>query len=82
MSKTCAVFLMHLKIPDIRNVVEVSGKVQDNFVHLQCVFVFQDRLGLKVMDENGQLVFIATDGEHLQFSTAWFNENILQYLQD
>lgn len=42
----------------------------------------EDRLGLKAMDENGQLVFLATDGEHLQFSTQWFNENILQYLQD
>jgi len=42
----------------------------------------EDRLGLKAMDENNQLVFLATDGEHLQFSTQWFNDNILQYLQD
>jgi len=42
----------------------------------------EDRLGLKAMDENNQLVFLETDGEHLQFSTEWFNANILQYLED
>jgi len=41
----------------------------------------QDRLGLKEMNENGKLVFLQTDGEHLQFSESWFIENILQYLQ-
>lgn len=41
----------------------------------------QDRLGLKEMNENGQLVFLETDGEHLQFSEEWFNKHILHYLQ-
>jgi len=43
--------------------------------------VFQDRLGLKAMDENKQLVFLQADGDHLQFSTEWFNQNIIPYLQ-
>jgi len=41
----------------------------------------EDRLGLKVMNEAGKLVFLDTDGEHLQFSNAWFEQHILQYIQ-
>nr|CAB3265119.1 palmitoyl-protein thioesterase 1 [Phallusia mammillata] len=40
-----------------------------------------DQLGLKAMDEAGKLVFLATDGDHLQFTDEWFNANILQYLK-
>uniref|UniRef100_H2YIF6 palmitoyl-CoA hydrolase n=1 Tax=Ciona savignyi TaxID=51511 RepID=H2YIF6_CIOSA len=41
----------------------------------------EDQLGLKIMDNNGQLVFLATDGDHLQFSNEWFIANIIPYLQ-
>uniref|UniRef100_H2YIF5 Palmitoyl-protein thioesterase 1 n=1 Tax=Ciona savignyi TaxID=51511 RepID=H2YIF5_CIOSA len=41
----------------------------------------KDQLGLKIMDNNGQLVFLATDGDHLQFSNEWFIANIIPYLQ-
>nr|XP_033811572.1 palmitoyl-protein thioesterase 1 isoform X2 [Geotrypetes seraphini] len=41
----------------------------------------EDRLGLREMDKAGQLVFLASDGNHLQFSESWFCSNILPYLQ-
>ncbi|XP_072273743.1 palmitoyl-protein thioesterase 1 [Pyxicephalus adspersus] len=40
----------------------------------------EDRLGLKEMDKAGKLVFLAADGNHLQFSEEWFNEKILPFL--
>ncbi|KAL1256099.1 hypothetical protein QQF64_014160 [Cirrhinus molitorella] len=40
----------------------------------------EDRLGLAQMDSAGKLVFLATDGDHLQFTREWFNENLLPYL--
>lgn len=43
--------------------------------------VVQDRLGLAAMDKAGKLVFLATEGDHLQFSREWFNANLLPYLR-
>lgn len=40
----------------------------------------QDRLGLAAMDKAGKLVFLATKGDHLQFTQEWFDENLLPYL--
>ncbi|XP_018420016.1 PREDICTED: palmitoyl-protein thioesterase 1 [Nanorana parkeri] len=40
----------------------------------------EDRLGLREMDKAGKLVFLAADGNHLQFSEEWFNEKILPFL--
>uniref|UniRef100_A0A673J9S2 Palmitoyl-protein thioesterase 1 n=1 Tax=Sinocyclocheilus rhinocerous TaxID=307959 RepID=A0A673J9S2_9TELE len=41
----------------------------------------EDRLGLAEMDSAGKLVFLATDGDHLQFTREWFNDNLLPYLR-
>lgn len=41
----------------------------------------QDRLGLAAMDKAGKLVFLATEGDHLQFSREWFNAHLLPYLR-
>ncbi|XP_063705214.1 palmitoyl-protein thioesterase 1 [Culicoides brevitarsis] len=41
----------------------------------------EDLMGLKKMKENGQLVMLATEGDHLQFTKEWFMENILPYLK-
>uniref|UniRef100_A0A672KWG2 Palmitoyl-protein thioesterase 1 n=1 Tax=Sinocyclocheilus grahami TaxID=75366 RepID=A0A672KWG2_SINGR len=41
----------------------------------------EDRLGLVEMDSAGKLVFLATDGDHLQFTREWFNDNLLPYLR-
>lgn len=41
----------------------------------------QDRLGLAAMDRAGKLVFLATAGDHLQFTREWFTQNLLPYLR-
>ncbi|XP_018603347.1 palmitoyl-protein thioesterase 1 [Scleropages formosus] len=41
----------------------------------------EDRLGLAAMDKAGKLVFLASDGDHLQFDRAWFNANLLPFLR-
>ncbi|KAK9957642.1 hypothetical protein ABG768_011873 [Culter alburnus] len=41
----------------------------------------EDRLGLAEMDSAGKLVFLASDGDHLQFTRQWFNENLLPYIR-
>nr|XP_039254464.1 palmitoyl-protein thioesterase 1-like [Styela clava] len=54
----------------------------NNILTLQETELYKnDQLGLKKMDEAGKLVFLATNGEHLQFSDDWFIENIVPYLQ-
>ncbi|XP_054349372.1 palmitoyl-protein thioesterase 1 isoform X2 [Pongo pygmaeus] len=40
----------------------------------------EDRLGLKEMDNAGQLVFLATEGDHLQLSEEWFYAHIIPFL--
>ena len=42
----------------------------------------QDKLGLKSMHENGQLVFIIAPGAHLDLDENWFVQNILPYLRN
>ena len=42
-----------------------------------CMLILQDKLGLKVMDQQNKLHFLATDGDHLQLRTEWFIENIV-----
>ncbi|XP_059412248.1 palmitoyl-protein thioesterase 1-like [Carassius carassius] len=41
----------------------------------------EDRLGLAAMDSAGKLVFLAYDGDHLQFTREWFNEKLLPFLR-
>lgn len=38
----------------------------------------EDWLGLKEMKEDGRLHFLASEGDHLQFTEEWFNKNILE----
>lgn len=43
----------------------------------------KDKLGLKQMKEDGKLVYLATEGNHMQISKEWFTENIIvPYLRD
>lgn len=37
----------------------------------------EDRIGLKALDESGRITFLEVEGDHLQFSTAWFIDNIV-----
>lgn len=41
----------------------------------------QDRLGLREMDNAGQLVFLAVEGDHLQLSAEWFYSYIIPFLE-
>uniref|UniRef100_A0A023G3E2 Palmitoyl-protein thioesterase 1 n=1 Tax=Amblyomma triste TaxID=251400 RepID=A0A023G3E2_AMBTT len=38
----------------------------------------EDWIGLKQLDQSGRLHFLSTLGDHLQFTTEWFTENILK----
>ena len=38
---------------------------------------FQDKLGLKKLNDTGRLHFLAADGDHLQFKEQWFIDNII-----
>lgn len=40
----------------------------------------QDWLGLRTLDQSGKLVFLASPGDHLQFTHAWFVTNIAPFL--
>lgn len=43
----------------------------------------KDRLGLKKMKEDGKLVFLELEGNHMQISLDWFVENVIEpYLRD
>lgn len=43
----------------------------------------EDRLGLKQMKEDGKLVFLGLEGNHMQINRTWFTENIIEpYLRD
>ncbi|KYQ90485.1 palmitoyl-protein thioesterase 1 [Tieghemostelium lacteum] len=37
----------------------------------------EDWIGLRYLDENGQVIKLSTDGNHLQFTDDWFVQNIL-----
>lgn len=41
----------------------------------------QDRLGLKAMKENDQLVFLTSPLGHLKLDEPWFIDNIIPYLK-
>ncbi|KAJ0003631.1 hypothetical protein NQD34_008729 [Periophthalmus magnuspinnatus] len=40
-----------------------------------------DRLGLAAMDKAGKLVFLKTEGDHLQFTREWFVDNLIPFLR-
>lgn len=43
----------------------------------------KDKLGLKKMKDDGKLVFLMTEGNHMQISREWFTENVIEkYLRD
>uniref|UniRef100_A0A7N6BXV6 Palmitoyl-protein thioesterase 1 n=1 Tax=Anabas testudineus TaxID=64144 RepID=A0A7N6BXV6_ANATE len=47
----------------------------------ESVLYKEDRLGLAAMDKAKKLVFLASKGDHLQFTNEWFNANLLPYLR-
>lgn len=45
-------------------------------VHCPAVY-FQDRIGLKDLQEANKLQLLEVEGQHLQFTAEWFNEEII-----
>jgi len=42
----------------------------------------EDWIGLKELDQNNRLTFLQTEGNHLQFTDEWFEDNIFPYLNN
>ncbi|PNJ89755.1 PPT1 isoform 2 [Pongo abelii] len=57
-----------------------SGQAKETIPLQETSLYTQDRLGLKEMDNAGQLVFLATEGDHLQLSEEWFYAHIIPFL--
>ncbi|XP_006886564.1 PREDICTED: palmitoyl-protein thioesterase 1 [Elephantulus edwardii] len=58
-----------------------SGQGKETIPLQKTTLYLQDRLGLKEMDNAGKLVFLATQGDHLQLSEEWFNAHIIPFLK-
>uniref|UniRef100_A0A2K5D809 palmitoyl-CoA hydrolase n=1 Tax=Aotus nancymaae TaxID=37293 RepID=A0A2K5D809_AOTNA len=58
-----------------------SGQAKETIPLQETSLYTQDRLGLKEMDKAGQLVFLATEGDHLQLSEEWFYAHIIPFLE-
>ncbi|XP_042540759.1 palmitoyl-protein thioesterase 1 [Dipodomys spectabilis] len=58
-----------------------SGQAKEIIPLQKTALYTQDLLGLKQMDKAGRLVFLAVEGDHLQFSEEWFNVNIIPFLK-
>ena len=41
----------------------------------------EDRIGLKEMNENGQIIFLDTDGDHLAITEDFFANEIVPFLE-
>ncbi|XP_053563274.1 palmitoyl-protein thioesterase 1 [Bombina bombina] len=56
------------------------GQSKETTTLQESVLYTEDRLGLREMDKAGKLIFLTTDGDHLQFTEQWFNDKILPFL--
>jgi len=58
-----------------------TGQAKETETLQESILYKEDRLGLAAMDKAGKLAFLASPGDHLQFSKEWFNANLLPYLR-
>uniref|UniRef100_H3CG59 Palmitoyl-protein thioesterase 1 n=1 Tax=Tetraodon nigroviridis TaxID=99883 RepID=H3CG59_TETNG len=58
-----------------------SGQAKETETLQESLLYTEDRLGLAAMDRAGKLVFLATAGDHLQFTREWFQQNLLPFLR-
>ncbi|XP_072303309.1 palmitoyl-protein thioesterase 1 [Eucyclogobius newberryi] len=58
-----------------------TGQAEETETLQESAIYKEDRLGLAAMDAIGKLVFLKTEGDHLQFSRQWFTENLLPFLR-
>lgn len=59
----------------------VTGQAEKTETLQESPLYKEDRLGLAEMDKAGKLVFLATEGDHLQFSREWFNAKLLPFIR-
>ncbi|CAG5117433.1 unnamed protein product [Candidula unifasciata] len=59
--------------------IEGQGKALYNMTESK--LYQQDLLGLKELNESGRLTLLEAPGDHLQFTDAWFEANILRFLK-
>ncbi|XP_065669049.1 palmitoyl-protein thioesterase 1 isoform X2 [Hydra vulgaris] len=57
-----------------------EGQAEDVYTLQESKLYIEDRLGLQEMDKAGKLHFLISDGNHLQFTQDFFNEEILPFL--
>ncbi|KAI1901769.1 hypothetical protein AGOR_G00037810 [Albula goreensis] len=57
------------------------GQAKETETLQESILYKEDRLGLAEMDKAGKLVFLTSDGDHLQFTTEWFNAKLLPYIR-
>uniref|UniRef100_A0A3B5PY78 Palmitoyl-protein thioesterase 1 n=2 Tax=Xiphophorus TaxID=8082 RepID=A0A3B5PY78_XIPMA len=58
-----------------------AGQAKETETLQESALYREDRLGLAAMDKAHKLVFLSTDGDHLQFSREWFTANLLPFLR-
>jgi palmitoyl-protein thioesterase len=55
----------------------VSGQDVETQTLFESDLYQQDWLGLQLLNNTGRLAFLATEGDHLQFTDEWFVDNII-----
>uniref|UniRef100_A0A4W5L0G4 Palmitoyl-protein thioesterase 1 n=1 Tax=Hucho hucho TaxID=62062 RepID=A0A4W5L0G4_9TELE len=58
-----------------------TGQAKETETLQESVLYKEDRLGLAAMESAGKLDFLATEGDHLQFTDKWFNTKLVPYLR-
>ncbi|KAF7211499.1 transcript variant X1 [Nothobranchius furzeri] len=58
-----------------------TGQAKETETLQESVLYKEDRLGLAAMDHAGKLLFLSTEGDHLQFTPEWFRNNLLPLLR-
>lgn len=59
-----------------------SGQERDVETLESSRLFLNDQLGLKQMKADNKIVYLATEGNHLQFTKVWFIEHILPFLKE
>lgn len=58
-----------------------TGQAKETETLQESLLYTEDRLGLQAMDKAGKLVFLSSEGDHLQFTREWFTTNLLPFLR-
>lgn len=59
-----------------------SGQAKETIPLRETALYKEDHLGLKQMDKEGKLVFLAKEGDHLVMSSTWFINNLIPFLKE